>query len=231
MGLTWKNNTAILVFANSSQEEARQKAIPQSRKLFDSLTEQTLKTVEKSKLPYFHFSENQQLGDTFGERFTNAIEAIFQKGYEHVITIGNDAPQLTVAHLWEAEKKLQSKNFVLGPSTDGGFYLMGLHRSQFELIEFKKLAWQTSSLFGQIFEQITKTDTTIFRLEYLSDIDTVEDITSILNYTYRLSDKIRYVLLSLLTSPKLKYTERLTHYSFRYSHAYHNKGSPTLLHS
>ncbi len=231
MGLTWKNNTAILVFANSSQEEARQKAIPQSRKLFDSLTEQTLKTVEKSKLPYFHFSENQQLGDTFGERFTNAIEAVFQKGYEHVITIGNDAPQLKVSHIWEAEKQLHSKKFVLGPSTDGGFYLMGLHRSEFELIEFKKLAWQTSSLYKQLFDQISKTNTRVFRLEYLSDIDTAEDIKSILTYTYRLSEKIRYILLQTLNSPRLQHKENSTRYTFSYYNSHHNKGSPVVLYS
>lgn len=231
MGLSFKKNTAILVFANSSQEEAKHKGIPQSQKLFDALTAQTLKTVEKSQLPFFHFSEDRQVGETFGERFTNAIDALFQKGYEHVITIGNDAPQLTATHIREAEKQLLSKKFVLGPSTDGGFYLMGLHKSHFRPTEFKKLAWQTSSLCKQLFQQITKTNTSVFRLEYLFDIDTVEDIKSIVNYNCQVSKEIRFLLLQVLNAPKLRIKESSFYYNFLHSNVYRNKGSPIALRS
>lgn len=231
MGLTFKKNTAILVFANSSQEEAKHKGIPKSQDLFDTLTAQTLKTVAKSQLPFFHFSENQQRGETFGERFTNAVDAVFQKGYRHVITIGNDAPQLKVSHIWEAEKQLQSKKFVLGPSTDGGFYLMGLHKSHFDAAEFKKLAWQTSSLCKQLFQKITKTNISVVRLEYLFDIDTVEDIKSLINYTYQVSEKIRFALLQVLNAPKLQIRESSSYYNFLHSNVYRNKGSPIALHS
>lgn len=230
MPLNKNLKTAVLIFANSSQEEAKQKGIPQSKKLFDVLTEQTLRTVAKSQLPYFHFSENQQVGDTFGERFTNAIDVIFQKGFDFVITIGNDTPHLKVSHILETEKRLQSNSFVLGPSTDGGFYLMGLNRSQFECTNFNILKWQTSSLQKQLLYQISKTSTTIFRLEYLCDIDDVKDIHSFLNFAHDFYEKIRCVLLQTLNSGKILLKLRLSYYSFSYSSSYYNKGSPVALH-
>ena len=125
------NNTAILIFANSALEDASRKAIRSSENLFATLTEQTLKIAKASNLPYFHFTENQQIGNSFGERFTNAIKTVYAQGFDNVITIGNDTPNLTTALLNRAANRLQTEKFILGPSTDGGFYLMGLHKSHF----------------------------------------------------------------------------------------------------
>ena len=80
--------TAILIFANSAEFEAVQKPFRSSETLFDALNEQTIKIVEKTGLPYFHFSEKNQYGATFGERFANAIQSIYDKGFQTVITIG-----------------------------------------------------------------------------------------------------------------------------------------------
>ena len=223
--------TAILVFANSSQEEAKHKKISNSNKLFDALTAQTLKTVEKSQLPYFHFSENEQEGTTFGERFTKAIEIVFNKGYDFIITLGNDTPQLKVAHILEAERQVQSNKFVLGPSTDGGFYLMGLSKSQFERTNFKKLNWQTSSLYKQLFDQISNLNTSIFKLERLCDIDATVDVRSILKFTFSLSDKIRDFLLQTQSLARLPSTLYLTYFTSFYYATFFNKGSPLVFHS
>ena len=103
-----QHKTAILVFANSSQEEISHKAIPKSGLLFDMLTQRTLKTVKKTKLPYFHLTEEHQVGDSFGERFTNAIQMVFTKGFEQIITIGNDTPQLRVSHILDASGHLEN---------------------------------------------------------------------------------------------------------------------------
>jgi len=228
--LNTSSKTAILVFANSSQEEAKHKKIPKGKALFDALTEQTLKTVEKSDLPYFHFSENEQVGSSFGERFTNAIQTVFDKGYDFIITIGNDTPQLKVSHILETEQQLQSNKFVLGPSTDGGFYLMGLNKFQFEQINFNKLSWQSSSLYKQLFDQISGTKKIVFRLEYLVDIDTKSDIYSILNFANSLTAKIRSFLLQTLNLPRLQLSRSFSYLSSSFSSISYNKGSPIKLH-
>lgn len=224
-----KHKTAILVFANSSQEEAKFKRINQSLELFDTLTAQTLQTVEKSQLPYFHFSENQQVGATFGERFTNAIQTVFNKGYENIITIGNDSPQLTVSHILAAEKQLKAKKFVLGPSADGGFYLMGLEKSAFNVSAFQKLAWQTVTLSKQLLRLVTTNTVSIVRLETLFDIDTICDIRSLITYAYQLPKTLWAVLLTIISTGKNIFSDSSLFYHTLYSRAYHNKGSPVVL--
>jgi len=75
------NNTAILVFANSAKAEMQIKPIRKGAVLFDKLTQETLQKVKKTGLPYFHISEQEQKGKTFGERFTKAIQTVFENGH------------------------------------------------------------------------------------------------------------------------------------------------------
>ncbi len=229
MFLNKQNKTAILVFAHSSAEELRQKPMAKNTALFDVLTMQTLQTVEKTGLPYFHFTEKNQVGTTFGERFTNAIASIFKKGYDQVITIGNDSPQLKTSHLLAAKDKLATEKFVIGPSTDGGFYLMGLHKSQFEAASFKKLAWQTAKLSQQLVQVIVNQGADIIQLEKLFDIDTIHDIKSIISYCHNIPKKVRLALLRILNLFKRLSCLLFCNYQYNYQNALHNKGSPVLL--
>jgi hypothetical protein len=64
-----ENKTAILVFANSAREESKHKTIPGGEALFHGLTEHTLTIVKKTKLTYFHCTEQQQFGNSFYVRF------------------------------------------------------------------------------------------------------------------------------------------------------------------
>jgi len=220
--------TAILVFANSSQEELKHKTITNDYTLFNELTAQTLKTVEKSKLPYFHISEKEQIGTSFGERFTNAIEVIINKGYEKIIAIGNDSPQLKVSHILEASNQLNAKKFVLGPSADGGFYLMGIHKSQFNKSVFKKLAWQTSNLYKQTLESVAISAVEAVELRTLYDIDSVNDIKQILAYTHQIPKKLLLILLKLLNSREQHQKICYPFLPQLYFKNNYNKGSPVL---
>ena len=74
MHLDSKHRTAILVFAQSSQEESRRKNIKKGEFLFETLTKHTLKIVAETGVPFFHFSEKLQEGSSFGARFLNAIQ-------------------------------------------------------------------------------------------------------------------------------------------------------------
>lgn len=224
------SKTAILVFANSSREEVKHKAIARGDVLFDALTSRTLKTVEKTGLPYFHFSEKHQVGKTFGERFTNAIQAVYDRGFERVITIGNDSPQLRPQHITEAGRQLESNKFVIGPATDGGFYLMGLHRDQFDVSVFRQLDWQTVKLSKQLLRLVSDT-MEVFRLPTLCDIDTVADIKSFISYAYAIPFKIFQILLQILEESEKTsayFILRVENLHFRLPH---NKGSPLLLQS
>ena len=132
------------------------KSIPKGQALFDVLNNNILKTVQKSGLPYFLYTEKEQNGHSFGSRFVNAIQEVFDKGFTNIITVGNDTPQLKTSHLNTAATQLEAHKFVIGPSTDGGFYLMGLEKSQFDATAFLELPWQSSRLCSSLEMILTK---------------------------------------------------------------------------
>ncbi len=221
-----KHKTAVLIFARSPHEEMANKSIFNGEQLFDALTHHVIETVEKTQLPYFHFSEKKQIGNTFGERFINAIKAVFEKGYEQVITIGNDTPQLTVSHILITENQLSSNKSVLGPSSDGGFYLMGLHKSQFDPTSFCEMAWQTSCVYEQLLKYITHENKDVFQLPRLSDIDTQVDLRSLINYTRAFSEKLLVAIRGALEWCENKYIIFLQALYQLALGVQQNKGSP-----
>ncbi|OEK07878.1 hypothetical protein A8C32_15475 [Flavivirga aquatica] len=189
-----EGKVAILIFANSAEKEAVSKPFQYSKDVFAALNARTLSIIKKTGLPYFIFSENQQVGNSFGERFTNAIQTTYNKGYNTVITIGNDTPHLTTKHILKTAHLLQKHNLVLGPSTDGGFYLMGLKKSQFNADIFLKLPWQTSQLNRSISKLNASKKINICYLETLTDIDSAADVKTIINNFRTLSKTIKKLL-------------------------------------
>ncbi len=229
--MKYSNNTAILVFANSAHTELAHKPIPKGEGLFEALTQETLRKVEKTGLPYFHFTETEQQGKSFGERFTNAIQAVFENGFDNIITIGNDTPQLKTGHLLKAHHALQEGKTVLGPSLDGGFYLMGINQSNFDQETFNRLPWQRFSLFHRISSLLNQTDSVLHQLPVLSDIDTFSDVKRLAAFR----KSIAIALLQLLAlSVQLSATLQcfvLSIFNFIFLQQPSNKGSPFLLHS
>ena len=218
--------TAVLVFANSSLEEMRYKPINNGEVLFDSLTQRTLKEVQKSSLAYFHITEHHQKGNSFGERFTNAIKNVFDQGFEKVITVGNDTPHLQSGHIRAAAEALIKGRTVIGPSLDGGFYLMGIHRKDFDPKDMVNLPWQQAGLFQSILQNFEEQGCSLFRLPIFKDIDTLNDIQRLSNCIETLSSSLRRLLASCLDTIHtfLIYVEHF--YTPITQQLHFNKGSP-----
>ncbi|REE27593.1 hypothetical protein DFQ09_101427 [Winogradskyella pacifica] len=224
-----KNKTAILIFANSAEKELTSKSISSSD-FFNLLDSDTVKTVQKTNLPYFHFSEKEQIGSSFGERFTNAIEAVFNKGFEHVISLGNDIPHLRANHILKATQNLATSDYVLGPSTDGGFYLMGFKKAHFNKTSFQNLPWQTAKLRQRLNTELQYQNESVSYLEMLTDIDNVSDIDSVLESFKTLDFKIKRLLLLLRKTTKTIVTSASVFQYVTVFKSPYNKGSPILLH-
>ena len=223
-------NTAILIFANSSTEEARQKSFYQGESFFEALNAHCLETVQKTGIPYFLFTEKEQVGADFGARFVNAITCVYNKGFENIITVGNDTPHLSSSQLLTTAKLLEKNKFVLGPSRDGGFYLMGLHRSQFDPTSFLKLPWQTSRLSKCIDLLIKKANIEVVRLKVLTDVDKFNDLKNILNSYKSLGRRLKRIILALLQfGEKIFNIIWLEKFQLEQQNLY-NKGSPKILH-
>src|SRR5436190_9831852 len=84
-----------------------------------------------------------QRGDRFGERLYFAAEDLFKCGFESVCLIDSDSPTVPAENFAEAVRLLQGAGdrIVLGPSDDGGYYLIGLTRLHREL--FNRIEWST----------------------------------------------------------------------------------------
>lgn len=222
------HKTAILVFARSSKVEAVHKSIFRGEQLFDALTNHVLETVSKTHLSYFHFSEENQIGNSFGERFANAIQEVFEKGFHQIITIGNDTPQLRAYDIIKAAEQLCTNTSVIGQSVDGGFYLMGLHKSQFDKDAFLQLAWQTSKVSRQLIQLLSQGNTEVFQLPILLDIDSRSDVKTMVYYTCQFSEELLLALLNAIPLKKRRYTiSSQESYSIALG-VQQNKGSPML---
>jgi len=227
MNLYNTHSTAVLIFALSTAEELQRKKMVKGERLFDALTEHTLQTVKKTGLPFFHLTEQQQYGSSFGERFTNAIQDVFDLGYEKVITIGNDSPHLNKSHFANTLSNLELNKSVIGPSADGGFYLLGLHRANFTKDDFKGLSWQTSKLQDEIVTVLYDRGNNIALLSTLADIDTLWDAQIVgqnpTTLTPQLTEAVR--LLICCSNKKVEFQSFLALKTL-YIATPHNKGSP-----
>lgn len=223
--------TAILLFAQSAQKEAANKPFKNATRLFSQLNNHTIAIVKKSKLPYFRLTEEHQVGTTFGERLTNAIQSVYNKGYDHVIAIGNDTPHLQTHHILDTAKKLETHSLVLGPSKDGGFYLIGLHRSQFNPTLFLQLPWQSQTLTKELLTAYSsrKEQIKTHLLETLEDIDILIDIKTVLTGLHTLNNHIIQQLLEAIVFIKTTvYTQKVLFIHSFSERVHYNKGSPNF---
>ena len=116
----------------------------------------------------------RQEGKSLGERLAHAFGTAFGRGCRQVVLIGSDSPTLPPAYIEQAFAALQEADVVVGPATDGGYYLIGLSRPCLKL--FDDVAWSTDQVFERTV-QIAQSQG--FRLRVLPthyDVDTVDDL-------------------------------------------------------
>ena len=120
----------------------------------------------------------QQEGESLGERMQRAFERSFSDGNEQTVIIGTDVPELDVTTIQTAFESLSTSNVVLGPSTDGGYYLLGMNRLLKDF--FTGIDWSTDRVLEQTIQKMQSQALSFVLLRQLSDIDTEEAYRSYL---------------------------------------------------
>ena len=115
----------------------------------------------------------QPYGADLGKRIKDAAEESLTRFGGGVLLIGTDCPTLSPALLREAAEALDTHDAVLGPSTDGGYYLLGLRRVEPRL--FDGIAWSTEAVADQTRAVLAKAGLRTRELPALTDIDTEAD--------------------------------------------------------
>lgn len=126
--------------------------------------------VEMSKEHHLRL-ESQAEGD-LGQRMHSAMQ---QFGYPAAI-IGSDIPQISKQALQDAYTHLCGGNNVLGPSDDGGYYLLGLTESKPAL--FEKVVWGSDKVLAQTLEKAQGLSLDLQQLALINDVDTWSDLSA-----------------------------------------------------
>ncbi len=119
----------------------------------------------------------QAAGD-LGTRLRAAFEHAFRAGAEAVAVIGTDSPNVGSQDISSAFDLLKSGHqAVLGPSTDGGYWLLGL--SSFEPALFEEIWWSTPEVAEQTRARMAARGLKFAELRTVRDIDGVDDLESL----------------------------------------------------
>ncbi|MCH9650932.1 MAG: DUF2064 domain-containing protein [Deltaproteobacteria bacterium] len=121
-----------------------------------------------------------QLGSSFGERLVGALEDGFRRNGSPLFLVGSDIPDLQSAHLRQAAEHLKKtpRGVVIGPSPDGGIYLLASNLPLGELL--LRVRWCRSDCRQSLLDELRRAGLTPFLLEPLSDLDQPSDLEQLL---------------------------------------------------
>lgn len=147
--MEYNKDIALIFFSRTSVDEAKYKfwfkGKTKNLHAASLLINKAESSIQKSGIPVYHFHEQNQKGDTFGERIANAYQEVFDMGYEQVISVGNDCPDLEHINWKQISINLSKGKSVLGPDARGGAYLIGIQRKYFDKSKFETLSWQKNN--------------------------------------------------------------------------------------
>jgi hypothetical protein len=110
----------------------------------------------------------------------HALSSTFEKGFEKVVLIGTDIPDIPVDYLHDAFKALDKKDAVIGPSQDGGYVLIGFNRQGFSQSVFKGVVWSTATVCEKTLELMDLNRISCHKLPLWYDVDTGEDFNALI---------------------------------------------------
>lgn len=116
---------------------------------------------------------NQQ-GKDLGEKMYNAVTYLYENHYNKIVLIGADSPDLPVEYISEAFSRLDSSDVVIGPSEDGGYYLIGMKRPEDYL--FKDIPWGSPRVLEGTINILKKQKIPYSLLPEWYDIDNLETL-------------------------------------------------------
>ncbi|MFI5172982.1 MAG: TIGR04282 family arsenosugar biosynthesis glycosyltransferase [Chitinophagales bacterium] len=120
------------------------------------------------------YKKYTQCSGDLGARMDYCFSIPFKNELKEVVMIGADCFELTPEHIEKAFNELATHDFVIGPATDGGYYLIAMKKWNRWILENKP--WSTNRLFDETKNEIESKNGKLFLLEALSDIDTAEDL-------------------------------------------------------
>jgi rSAM/selenodomain-associated transferase 1 len=120
-----------------------------------------------------------QVGTDLGLRMTRAFEQTFSNGYDRLVLIGTDIPQIQPETLHAAFSALGQADTVIGPATDGGYYLIGFRKESFSPRVFQDIVWGSDGVLDATLSRLSSIGRRCILLPCLTDIDDIKDLTAL----------------------------------------------------
>lgn len=120
------------------------------------------------------YQKRNQQGNDLGERMKNAFQLLFAEGFKKTMIVGSDCYQLKTEMMEEAFLQLEENDVVLGPTFDGGYYLLAMKQPVLQI--FQNKPWSTSEVTSQTIKDLKDLNLKYFLLEQLHDVDEAEDL-------------------------------------------------------
>jgi len=132
--------------------------------------------------PFSAFEPFPQRGRDLGDRMLDAAATAFRRGARRVVIVGADCPSLSAGTVRRSFRELSSgASFVFGPSTDGGYYLVGLSAPDERL--FRGFRWGTGEVLRSTAARCRILSAPFSFLPPGGDVDTGEDLLALREWT------------------------------------------------
>jgi rSAM/selenodomain-associated transferase 1 len=125
------------------------------------------------------FERRTQRGGDLGERIYNALAEVLEREAERALLIGTDIPQVDSELLGEYLDLLDTVDAVVGPSSDGGYYLFGCGPGGLSRRVFEGVEWSSGSVLAQTLERVQECGLSIGIGRTMRDIDRWEDLEAL----------------------------------------------------
>lgn len=188
-----KSSRALIIFVRSpklgkvktrlANEVGDEKALSIYKQLLAHTREQSVE-VDATRLLFYsdeiieddwsidHFKKHLQVDGDLGDKMLAAFEEALTF-CDTAIIIGSDCPQLNSSIIDKAFDKLEKQDVVIGPTYDGGYYLIGMKKIHKEL--FLDMTWSTSEVCDETKNRVSESNLSYSLMTVLSDIDYKED--------------------------------------------------------
>ena len=130
--------------------------------------------IEKDAWSNEIYYKKVQKGFDLGDRMKNAFQELFELNYNSICIIGSDCFELNSETINDAFKSLKNNDIVIGPTFDGGYYLLGMNKLHSHL--FENIVWSTETVFEETIFKIEKNNLSKEILVKLNDVDEEIDV-------------------------------------------------------
>ncbi len=191
------SHRCVLLFSRPASAEGIAKGIPRAEPLFEETRRRLARTSAALGADLVVLGPADQRGETFGERLANAFVDARSLGYTRTVMVPGDVPALDAGDLAAAFAALETGAVAIGPSPDGGVYLLGTASDPSALLG--DVRWLTGHVAADLVRAVLRAGLRPTLLRSLTDVDGRRSLVALLHDPSL--DPVLHALVRALLAP------------------------------